>query len=161
MSLFATPWTATSQAPLSIEFSRQESWSRLPFPSPGDLPDSGIEPGSPSLQPDALPSKPPGKPQVNGNFQKLSLCQEQVKACKAFRQKHPGNTVILIIKKVSGKEHFLSMESLLLNCSQTRCTQFCGTLEVHSHLTHIRYGSPQFFFFNFYNLFYFILFFYL
>ena len=43
-------------------FSRQEYWSGLPFPSPGDLPDSGIESGSPTLQADALPSEPPGKP---------------------------------------------------------------------------------------------------
>ena len=42
-------------------FSRQEYWSRLPFPSPGDLPDPGIEPGSPALQADSLPSEPPGK----------------------------------------------------------------------------------------------------
>ena len=43
-------------------FSRQEYWSGLPFPSPGDLPDPGIEPMSPALQADALPSEPPGKP---------------------------------------------------------------------------------------------------
>ena len=61
VQLFATPWTAASQAPLSMGFSRQEYWSGLPFPSPGDLPDSGIEPGSPALKVDALPSKPPGK----------------------------------------------------------------------------------------------------
>ena len=42
---------------------QQECWSGLPFPSPGDLPDPGIEPGSPALQADALPSEPPGKPQ--------------------------------------------------------------------------------------------------
>ena len=59
--LFATPWTVAYQSPLSMEFSRQEYWSRLPFPSPGDLPDPGIEPGSPALQADALPSEPPGK----------------------------------------------------------------------------------------------------
>ena len=45
-----------------MEFSRQEYWSGLPFPSPGDLPNPGIEPGSPALQADALPSEPPGKP---------------------------------------------------------------------------------------------------
>ena len=45
--LFATPWTVAYQAPPSMGFSRQEYWSRLPFPSPGDLPDPGIEPGSP------------------------------------------------------------------------------------------------------------------
>ena len=47
--LFATPWTVAYQAPPSMGFSRQENWSGLPFPSPGDLPDPGIEPGSPAL----------------------------------------------------------------------------------------------------------------
>ena len=60
--LFATPWTVADQAPQSVEFSRKEYWSGLPFPSPGDLPNPGIEPGSPALQADALPSEPPGKP---------------------------------------------------------------------------------------------------
>ena len=50
------------QAPLSMGFSRQECWSGLPLPSPGDLPNPGIEPGSPAMQADALPSEPPGKP---------------------------------------------------------------------------------------------------
>ena len=59
--LVVTPWTVASQPPLSMEFSRQEYWSGLPFPSPGDLPDPGIEPGSPALQADSLPSEPPGK----------------------------------------------------------------------------------------------------
>ena len=61
VQLFVTPWTAACQAPLSMGFSKQEYWSGLPFPSPGDLPDPGIEPGSPSLQANALLSKPPGK----------------------------------------------------------------------------------------------------
>ena len=51
----ATPWTVACQAPLSMGFSRQEYWTGLPFPSPGDLPDPGIEPGSPALQADSLP----------------------------------------------------------------------------------------------------------
>ena len=59
--LFVTPWTVAYQAPPSVEFSRQEYWSGLPFPSPGDLPKPGIKPGSPALQADTLPSKPPGK----------------------------------------------------------------------------------------------------
>ena len=50
----ATPWTVACQAPLSMGFSRQEYWSGLPFPSPGDLPDPGIEPMSPTLQEDSL-----------------------------------------------------------------------------------------------------------
>ena len=60
VQLFATPWTVAHQAPLSMEFSRQEYWGGLPFPSPGDLPNPGIEPGSPTLRADALPSEPPG-----------------------------------------------------------------------------------------------------
>ena len=58
--LFATPWTVAHQAPPSMEFSSQEYWSGLPFPSPGDLPDPGIEPGSPALKTDALLCEPPG-----------------------------------------------------------------------------------------------------
>ena len=62
VGLFATPWTVAYQVPPSVGFSRQECWSGLPFPSPGDLPDPGIEPTSPALRTDALPSEPPGKP---------------------------------------------------------------------------------------------------
>ena len=53
--LFVTPWTVAHEAPPSMEFSRQEYWSGLPFPSPGDLANPGIEPGSPTLQADVLP----------------------------------------------------------------------------------------------------------
>ena len=55
--LFATPWTVAYQAPPTMEFSGQDYWSGLPFPSPGDLPKLGIEPGSLALQTDALPSE--------------------------------------------------------------------------------------------------------
>ena len=58
------PWTVARQAPLSMGFSRQEYWTGLPFPSPGDLPNQGIEPGSPEWQADALPSEPPGKQNI-------------------------------------------------------------------------------------------------
>ena len=64
---FATPWTVAHQAPPSMGFSRQEYWSGLPFPSPGYLPDPGIEPRSPALLVDALPSEPPGK-SLGGSF---------------------------------------------------------------------------------------------
>ena len=60
--LFATPWTVARQAPLSVGFSRQEYWSWLPFPSPGDLPDTGIKPRSPTLQAESLPFEPLGAP---------------------------------------------------------------------------------------------------
>ena len=59
------PWTLAHQAPLSMGFSGQKYWSGLPFPSPGDLPDPGIEPRSPTLQADALTSAPPGKSPIN------------------------------------------------------------------------------------------------
>ena len=62
--LFETPWTVAYQAPPSMEFSRQEYWSGQPFPSPRDLPNPGIEPGSPALQADALSSEPPYDPTV-------------------------------------------------------------------------------------------------
>ena len=58
--LFATPWTVAYQASPSMRFSSQEYWSGLPFPSPGDLPDPGIEPGSPALEAGTLTSEPPG-----------------------------------------------------------------------------------------------------
>ena len=58
----ANPWTVAYQDPPSMGFSRQEYWSGLLFPSPGDLPDPGIEPRSPALQADTLLSEPPGKP---------------------------------------------------------------------------------------------------
>ena len=62
--LFATQWTAAHQAPPSMGFSKQEHWSGLSFPSPADLPGPGIEPGSPTLQADSLPSESPGKPLI-------------------------------------------------------------------------------------------------
>ena len=60
MSNSVTPRTVAYQATLSMGFSRQEYWSGLPFPPPGDLPNPGIEPRSPALQADTLPSDPPG-----------------------------------------------------------------------------------------------------
>ena len=61
VQLLATPWSVARQAPLSMGSSGQEHWSGLPFPSPGDLPNPGIEPWSPALQADSLPSELPGK----------------------------------------------------------------------------------------------------
>ena len=62
VQLFVTTSTVVHQVLVSMEFSRQEYWSGLPFPSPGKLPNPGIKPGSPTLQADSLLSKPPGKP---------------------------------------------------------------------------------------------------
>ena len=73
VQLFATPWTVADQAPLSMGFPRQEYWSGLPFPSPGDLPDPGIEPTSPALGGGFFTTEPLGKPQVF--FSHLSYCK--------------------------------------------------------------------------------------
>ena len=60
--ILCNPWTVAQQAPLSMEFSRQEFWSELPFPSPGDLPDPGIKPVSPALAGEFFTAEPLGKP---------------------------------------------------------------------------------------------------
>ena len=82
--LFATPWTVAYQASPSMGFSRQEYWSGLPFPSPGDLPDPGIEPGSPALKADALSSEPPGKSQ--GLFKRVSSSHQVAKVLELQHQ---------------------------------------------------------------------------
>ena len=71
---FVTPWTAAHQALLFMRFSRQGYWSGLPFPSPGDLPDPGIKPGSPAQQADSLPTELRGKPYgLNGLYSTKSF----------------------------------------------------------------------------------------
>ena len=75
----AVPTGMAYQAPPSMGFSRQEYWSGLPFPSPGDLPNSGIEPGSPTLQADVLTSEPPGIPCVPKENIYQRLCPEVTK----------------------------------------------------------------------------------
>ena len=80
------PWTVVYQAPQSMEFSRQEYWSGLPFPSPEDLPNPGIEPESPALQADALPSEPPRKPYVSFS----SVAQSCLTLCNPMNHSSPG-----------------------------------------------------------------------
>ena len=66
LKLFATPWAIAHQAPVSMGFSRQEYWSGLPCPPPGNLPNPGIEPRFPTLQADSVPSESPRKPKNTG-----------------------------------------------------------------------------------------------
>ena len=87
--LFATPWTVAYQAPSSMGFSRQEYWSGLPFPSAGDLPDPGIEPGSPTFQADALTFEPPGKPYIS-SVQFSSVAQSCPTLCDPMNRSTPG-----------------------------------------------------------------------
>ena len=101
------PWTVAYQVPPSVKFSRQEYWSGLPFPSPGDLPDPGIEPRSPALQADALPSEPPGKPEVR-NTEVLNKC---------FKSAVEASIVCLILLR-SSQAHVRGLQALrsLLLC---------------------------------------------
>ena len=81
-----TPWTAARQAPPSIESSRQDYWSGLPFPTPGGLPNPGIESYCPALQADSLLSEPPGKP---------------IKIYKRLLNTYRGTTTMLNVEKVT------------------------------------------------------------
>ena len=93
--LFATSWTVAYQAPPSVGFSRQEYWSGLPFPSPGDLPNPGIEPRSPALQVDALPSEPPGKTKTYASVCVFvhQLCRVSTTLCDPMDCSLPGSLV--------------------------------------------------------------------
>ena len=88
--LFMTPRTVGYEAPLSMGFSRQECWSGLPFPSPGDLPNPGIQPGSPTLQPDTLPSEPPGRSLYTKKNVKVLVTQSCLTLCNSMDYSPPG-----------------------------------------------------------------------
>ena len=90
MSDSATSWTVAHQAPLSMGFSRQEYWSGLPFPSPGDLPDPGIKPRSPALQADSLPTELWGKPYEWDSVQSSSIAQLCQTLCEPMDCSMPG-----------------------------------------------------------------------
>ena len=106
-----TPWNVACQAPLSTGFSRQQYWSGLPFPSPGDLPDPGIEPGSPALQADSLLTELWGKPQ-NGSFR-----------CWLWIQLSPNTFILpmsLYLKWLSFLNYYWCIVDL--KCVSFRCT---------------------------------------
>ena len=130
--LFATPWTVAYQASPSMGFSRQEYWSGLPFPSL-DLPNPGIEPGSPALQADASPSEPPGK---------------LIHSLSSF-QIH--NTVIV---NFSYHVHYIPRNYLTFNCKfvffMTILPNYSTSLPISDkHRSHISFHECFFFFFRF------------
>ena len=86
-----TPWTVARQAPLSMGFSRQEYWSGLSFPSPGDLPNPGIEPGSPALQADSW------RESWDGNVYARNSCMWT----RLSRKSHSTNTSLIIASFIS------------------------------------------------------------
>ena len=128
VQLFAKPWTAAYQTSPSMGFSRQEYWSGLPFPSPGDLPDPGIELGFPSLEADALTSEPPEKPQIRCSepwhvsrlppLQKyISIWNHYYKKSKIKTQNSP--------KQVIKKKFEIICTSVLLWSKHKFCNFFC------------------------------------
>ena len=131
--LFATPRTVAHEAPLSMGFSRQEYWSGFPFPSSGDLPDPGVEPRSPVLQADTLPTEPPGKPicMLKGSsfliLQRGELAQREKISTETVQLRPSWNPSILTgkIKALSEVEgiwrlihlpHFLQMTEKVWKC---------------------------------------------
>ena len=91
--ILVTPWTVALQAPVSTGFSMQEYWSGLPFPSPGDLPDPGIEPWSPAFQVDSLPTESRGKPK------KLTILQLKKKGNPATSRKESNWISLSLLRK--------------------------------------------------------------
>ena len=91
--LSATPRMVAGQALLPLRFPRQEYWSGLPFPSPGDLPDPGIKPVSPALAGRFFTTEPPGKPIVTKSGDKFGVCDEQLHATVYKMDKEQDPTV--------------------------------------------------------------------
>ena len=109
VQLFVTPWTVSFQVTLFMELFRQEYWSGLPFPSPGDLPNLRIEPRSPAMQADSLPAEPQGKPKntVVGSLsllQRIFLTQESNPDFLHYRQ-------ILYQLSYQGSPYFIGEET--------------------------------------------------
>ena len=139
--LFVTPWTVAHQAPQSMKFSRQEYWRGLPFPSPGDLPNPGMEPRSPALQADALPSEPPGKPKDLV----LSVSPSSVGLPSTAKQKKKWRGHTRIVSKILPRrlEGILNLNSVARGPGQHTRGPFCVTsllpplLSVDAPATHV------------------------
>ena len=93
--LCTTLWTAACQASLSMKFSRQEYWSGLPCPPPEDLPYPRIEPRSPALQADSLPSEPPGKPILGATLFNYGFSASEISAFFCNYWKHQARKAFL------------------------------------------------------------------
>ena len=110
-----TPWTVACQVPLSMEFSKQESWSGLPFPSPGDLPDPGIKPRTPAMQADSLPTELPGDSQIY-------MFTRAILVHRTFIIKYQTNSPIIVLSKM--KRVNLNYFEKMPRCMQHMLIQF-------------------------------------
>ena len=115
---FVTPRTVARQAPLSMGFSSQECWSGVPFPSPGDLPDPGLEPGSPALQTDSLSTKPLGKP---SNHQSGAFC---AMACAETASISPGADPQAVHSRLPSSRHTTILYSRMVLVALTPAGSF-------------------------------------
>ena len=138
VQLFATPWTVTYNIPPSMEFSRQEYWSELPFPSPGNLPDPGIEPGSPVLQADTFtlwdsPEERKKPAKTNFSFQEKKKGQNNghFQTCKTWENSSLSD---LLCKK------FYKKKMLQRNPSGRRKMTVFGNLYLHKWMISTGYG---------------------
>ena len=116
-----------------MEFSRQEYWSGLPFPSPGDLPDPGIKPGSPALQGDALPSEPPGKllswpPWHIHTSVKVLVAQSCPSLCGPLNCSPPGPSVHGILQARTLEWVAISFSKRNYRKKESEVAQSCPTL---------------------------------
>ena len=120
--LSATPWTVAHQAPPSVGFSRQEYWSGLPFPSPGDLPNPGIEPRSPALQPDTLPCM-----KQNVKCFKIVLFNSHINIRKPSLK---NNSDFLIIMQIISGRAEIKIRYVWIQSPYTnkKYTSFCRTI---------------------------------
>ena len=142
--LFVTPWTVAHQAPLSMGFPRQEYWSGLPFPSPGDLPDSGIEPASlasPVLAGGFCTTAPPGWGLLSLSFEHVSKVWAPWSSCPAFPPYQPVKALKPWSvyawsprppKTVSALEYFLWANCLLPGSKQSQAPSKPGKSELLS-----------------------------
>ena len=147
VQFFATLWTVTCQAPPSMKFSRQEYWSGLPFPSPGDLQDPGFEPRSPALQADSIPSEPPGKLQRKGSAQfSLSVVSDSLRPHGLQASQSITNSRslcrLMSIESVMPSNHLILCRPLLLlppiqrvaaAAKSISCVRLCATPEMAAH----------------------------
>ena len=131
----AIPWTVFHQAPLSMGFSRQEYWSGLPFPSPGDVPDQGIKPRSPTLQADALPFDLPGKPQKSSkgySYKEREIWRDRHTEENAMwrrRQRLEQTSVNQGTPRIAGNPEAERKAWIRLSLSVSRRNQICWHLD--------------------------------